>query len=123
MSQENVEIVRTLLVDDADVVPLIRDDATRTRRRAEIEALFESDCAVAWIAEGQRVIEATGLDDAYRGWLDWLAPWETYHVQIERIIPIGDAVLALARLHGRLTGTEKEVEMIAASVYLLRDSK
>ena len=110
-------------MDGVDVVPLARDDATWTRRRAEIEAFFAPDCAVAWIAQGQRAIEATGFDEARQGWLDWLEPWETYHVQIERIIPVGDTVLVLVRLHGRMAGTQNEVEMIAGSVYLVRDGR
>jgi hypothetical protein len=78
-----VEIVRQLLVDGVDVVPLLRDDAASARRRPELEALVEADCSFVWIAEGQRAIEAVGLDDGRRGWLDWLAPWESYHVRIE----------------------------------------
>jgi ketosteroid isomerase-like protein len=127
MSQENAEVVRRVFVevpvDGADVAPLVRDDATWTRRRAELEAIFEPDCAVAWIAQGERLIEATGLDDSRQGWLDWLEPWETYHAQVERIIPAGDKVLVLVRLHGRMAGTQNEVEMISASVYLLREGK
>ena len=75
MSQENVEIVRRMLVEGVDVVPLARDDATWTRRAAEIEPLVAPDCVVVWIARGQRVLEATGLDEARQGWLDWLEPW------------------------------------------------
>jgi len=124
MSQENVELVRRLHPPDgADLVPLIRDDATWTRRRAEIEAHFESDYAAAWIAEGQRVIEATGVDGSRRGWLDWLEPWDSYHFQTEGIIPVGDTVLVLIRLHGRMARTQNEVEMIAASVYLVQDGR
>jgi ketosteroid isomerase-like protein len=123
MSQDNVEIVSRLLVDDADIAPLFRDDATWTRRRAEIDALVEPDCPVTWIAQGQRMIEATGLDDSRQGWLDWLEPWEIYHTQIERIIPLGDTVVVLFRLHSRMAGTQDEVEMIAASVYLVRDGR
>jgi len=91
--------------------------------RAEVDALIEPDYAVAWIANGQRAIEATGLLESRRGWLDWLEPWETYHVQIERIIPTGDKVVVLSRMHGRMVGTENEVEMIGASVYLVRGRK
>jgi ketosteroid isomerase-like protein len=127
MSQENADVVRRVfvevLVDGADVAPLFRDDATWTKRRAELEAIFEPDCAVAWIAQGERPIEATGLDESRQGWLDWLEPWETYHAQVERIIPAGDKVLVLVRLHGRMAGTESEVEMVSASVYLVRDGK
>jgi ketosteroid isomerase-like protein len=123
MSQENVEVVRRLLVDDADVVPLIRDDGTWTKRRSEVEALFEPDYAVIWIAHGQRPIEATGVDQARQGWLDWLEPWETYRVQIERVLPVGDRVVVLVRVHGRMAGTQNDVELIAASVYLVRDGR
>ena len=125
MSQEDVEVVRRWLAlwDGVDVVAVFRDDATWTRTSAEIEALFESDYAVAWIARGQRVIEASGLDDSRRGWLDWLEPWETYHFQIERIFPVGDRVVVLMRLHGRMAATQNEVEMLGGSVYLVRDGR
>jgi ketosteroid isomerase-like protein len=130
MSQQNVEVVRSgfeawnagdMDAFGADVVPLFRDDAAWTRWRTEIEALFEPDCVVVWIAHGQRAIEATGLDDSRQRWLDWLEPWETYHAQVERIIPAGDKVVALTRVHGRMVGTQHEVELIGASVYLVRD--
>ena len=123
MSQENVEIVKKLLVDGVDVVPLARDDAISARRRSELEALYEPDCPVTWFAHGQRVIEATGWDDVRRRWLDWLAPWETYRVRIERIVPVGDRVLVLLRVHGRVAETQSDVELIAASIYVLRERR
>jgi ketosteroid isomerase-like protein len=123
MSQENVETVKRLLVDGADVVPLIRDDATYARMRAEVEALFDADCAFAWIAHGERVIEAIGPDASRQAWINWLEPWETYHVQVERIIAVGDKVVVLFRVRGRMSGTQNDVEMIGASVYLVRDGR
>ncbi len=123
MAQENVGVVRRLLVDGVDVVPLIRDDAVWTRRCTELEALFEPDYAVIWIAHGQRTVEATGMDDARRGWLDWLEPWETYRVEIERIVAIGDKVLVLVRVHGRVAGTQNDVELLAGSIYIVRDRR
>jgi ketosteroid isomerase-like protein len=125
MSRENVEVVRTWLApwDGVDAAAVFRDDATWTRSRAEFEAFFESDYAIAWIAQGQRVLEASGWDDSRRGWLDWLEPWETYHVHIERIVPVADKVVVLTRLHGRMAATQKEVEMLGGSVYLVRDGR
>jgi ketosteroid isomerase-like protein len=123
MSEENVEIVKRLLVDGADVVPLVRDDAAWTRRRGETEELFEPDLSVSWIAHGQRPIEATGIDEARQSWLDWLEPWETYRVQIERVVPVDDKVLVLARVRGRMAGTQNDVELIFASIYVLRDRR
>jgi ketosteroid isomerase-like protein len=122
MSQENVEVVRRLLADDADVVPLVRDEATYAGIMGELEAFVEADCAFAWIGHGLRGIEATGLEEARRGWLDWLEP-ESYHVQIERLIPVGDKVLVLSRMHARMAGTQNDVEMMGASIYLVRDGR
>ena len=125
MSQEDVEVVRGWLGpwDGVDAVAVFRDDATWTRTGAEVEAFFEPDYTIAWIAHGQRVIEASGLDDSRRGWLDWLEPWETYHVQIERIVSVADKVVVLTRLHGRLAATQNEVEMLGGSVYLVRNGR
>ena len=76
MSQENVEIVRRqlALTKGVDVALLVRDDATWTRYAAELQAIYEPDCAFAWVAQGQRV-EATGVDAARQVWLDWFEPW------------------------------------------------
>jgi ketosteroid isomerase-like protein len=127
MSQENVEVVRRAFRDvdvgGADVAPLFRDDAAWTKRRVELEAIFEPDYAVTWNAQGQRTIEASGWAGSRQGWLDWLEPWETYQVQVERMIPVGDKVVVLFLLHGRMAGTQNEVEMLGASVYHLRDGR
>ena len=124
MSQENVELVRRTLAltKGIDVAFLIRDDATWTRYAAELQAIYEPDCAFAWVSQGQRV-EATGVDAARQVWLDWFEPWESVRPETERIIPVGDRVVALTRQHGRLAGAEHEVELVAAAVYFVRDGK
>src|SRR5262245_3228628 len=127
MSQKNVEIVRRVFRDvdvgGADVAPLFRDDAAWTTRRAELEGIFEPGYTVTWNAQGQRTIEATGWAGSRQGWLDWLEPWETYQVQVERMIPVGDKVVALFWLRGRMAGTQNDVEMVGASVYHVRDGR
>jgi hypothetical protein len=92
MSEENVEIVRRLIVDGGDSARLLRDDATWTRWRAEIEPLLDPDWTTAWIADGQPWLEATGPDDARRRWLDWLEPWERYEPQVEKIVAVDNKV-------------------------------
>jgi ketosteroid isomerase-like protein len=122
-----VEVVRRVFrdvdVDGADVAPLFREDVIWAKRRAELEAIFEPDYAVTWFAQGQRTIEATGWVGSRRGWLDWLEPWETYRVQVERMIPVGDKVVVLFLLHGRMGGTQNDVEMVGASIYHVRDGR
>lgn len=123
MSQESVELVKRLLVDDADLVPLIRDHATYARMRAEVEALFDADCTFGWIAHGERAIEAIGLDASRQAWINWLEPWESYRAQVERIVAVDDNVIVVFRVRGRMAGTQNDVEMMGASVYLVRDGK
>jgi ketosteroid isomerase-like protein len=41
----------------------------------------------------------------------------------ERIIPVGDEVVVLARQRGRMAGTKHEVEAMVAGVYLVRDGR
>jgi ketosteroid isomerase-like protein len=60
------------------------------------------------------------LDEARQSWLDWLEPWETYRAQVERVVPVDDKVLVLARVHGRMAGTQNDVELIFGSIYVLR---
>ena len=43
--------------------------------------------------------------------------------ETERIFPLGDMVVLLARQHGRMGGADNEVEALVAGVYLLRDGK
>ena len=57
------------------------------------------------------------------GWLEFYEAWETIRTEYERIIPLGDKVLALARVYGRMTGTENEVENLGAAVYFVRDGR
>jgi ketosteroid isomerase-like protein len=122
MSHENVDVVRRLVWDGVDAPALIRDDATWTRWRAEREAFVEPGCAFAWIGPWGR-IEVTGLDEMREFWLDWFEPWESVQNNNERIIPVGDEVVVLARQRGRMAGTKHEVEAMVAGVYLVRDGK
>jgi ketosteroid isomerase-like protein len=56
-------------------------------------------------------------------WLDFSQPWESLRFEIERIAAQGEKVLALARLYGRMAGSDNEVEALFAAVYLVRDGR
>ena len=74
MSDETVEIVKRLLWDGVDAVPIVRDDAALAIWLAEIEPLLEPECRFSWITPGGRV-EVRALDEGTRlVWLDFFAP-------------------------------------------------
>ena len=122
MSQENVEIARSVLWVGADVLPLARDDATWERHRAAIEPSVEPECKFAWVGDGQRV-EVTGLEQSRQFWRDFFKSWETVGCELERIVPLGNKVLALTRLHARMAESQHELEMIAASVVVVEGGR
>jgi ketosteroid isomerase-like protein len=53
----------------------------------------------------------------------WLEAWETFTVELEEIIPVGDNLVACVIQHGRGRGSGVEVNMRSAYVLTLRDGK
>jgi ketosteroid isomerase-like protein len=123
MSQDNVDLVRSLVWEGLDAAAFVRDDAAWAARRAEVEALFEPDCVFAWIAHGQLGLEATGLDEARAVWLEFFEPWESVHNETDDMIAVNDRVVVLTRTRGRIAASQRDVEMVGAAVYQVRNSK
>jgi ketosteroid isomerase-like protein len=125
MSQENVELVRTLQPSgDTDLVALFRDDATATALMEAVSPFFHEDfeiVAPTFVAgQGERFVGLQGLRD---GWLDWLGPWESYRVEVEDVIDAGDHAVVLVRDYGRRAGMAAEVGVIGGAVWTVRDGK
>ena len=115
MSEENVELVRRLQPPPGvDLTQILRDEDFRLLLQ-DLSPLF-SDGFVA-------VSHALG-SDSYRGieglrqlWLDWLAPWDSYHVEIEKLTDAGDRVLVHTRDRGRRRGMDAQVEVLGGAVW------
>jgi ketosteroid isomerase-like protein len=125
MSQENVEIVRSLQPSpETDLVALFRDDESASALIQAVAPFFHEDCemvAPTFVAgEGVRFV---GLEGLRAGWLDWLEPWESYRVEIEDVIDAGDDVVVLPRDYGRRAGMAVEVSVIGAAVWTVREGK
>jgi uncharacterized protein len=125
MSQENVEIVRRLHPgSDTDLVALSRDSAAWRAVAESVSGLFEPDFELEFFGG------LPGLSATYRGvsglrdaWLDWLAPWETYHDELQEALDLGDRVLLLGRHRGTRETTSPEVSAAFAALYTLRNGK
>ena len=111
------------LTDGVDIA-LVRDDAARAERRVQHEALFEPDCVFTWIASGGTVgLEAKGVDELRERHLEFFEGWETMRTEYEQLIPVGDKVVAVLRVHGRMAGTQNEVGNFGAGIYFVRDGR
>ena len=124
MPQENVELVKRLHPGwNADLVALAKDDGAWAAVTGNLEAFFEPDFELEVVNpfEGPTVVK--GVSGVREFWLDWLAPWQTYHDELERAIDLGDRVLLLGRHHGIREQTGHEVLARLAALYTLRDGK
>ena len=64
-----------------------------------------------------------GLPGLREIWLEWLAPWESYRVEVEDVIDAGDQALVLIRDFGRQEGSHAEVSIQAGAVWTVRDGR
>ena len=123
MSQKNVEIVKGLYPrPDADIAALFRDKRSFETMRESLRSLLTDDFESVAVVLGQTRRYA-GLEGLRQNWLDWLEPWATYRSTIDELIDAGERVVLLLRDYGRREGTDKEVEIIAASICTIREGK
>jgi hypothetical protein len=54
-------------------------------------------------------------------WLEWLAPWASYRVEVDEIFDLGDRVLLLAHDYGRRVETDVEVMSSNSALFVLED--
>ena len=112
MSEENVELVRTLL---------------SAFDRADYELALEAlDPDVEWqvppgVGIGQEVYR--GREGVQSGFANWLGAWETYRFDLEEILDHGDHVFVGAMHIARGRGSGVEVKLPTFHVFTLRDGK
>ena len=128
MSEQNVELMKTVVTDDTDLVEVfgggIEGLSSSPVAQRMLSALAE-DVAVDFIpaVAGGPQGDFAGRDGLIEGWQDWLAPWESYVIHIDDLLDAGDDVVVLARLHGRTRHDQVEMEQKAASLWTIRDGK
>jgi hypothetical protein len=117
------DLIRALLPPpEVDLAHVVRDDdAFAATIAAAGEVLDpELESAAFWLGGGRSY---RGIEGFRRMWLDWLEPWETYHAQVEAMFEEDDRVIVLIRDRGRHRGSAAEVELLAGSVWTVRDGK
>jgi hypothetical protein len=126
MSQENVELVKSVHPPSgSNLSSLPSEDAEASSRLQGLASVLTPDCElVGGDLRGGGGLGASGHGFAglLAAWREWLRPWETYWTEVEDFIDAGeDRVVVLGRDHGRLLGSDWEVENLGASVWTLQD--
>jgi ketosteroid isomerase-like protein len=123
MSAENLELVRQLIPGpEVDIAVLARDDQAASAAAEALAAYYHPDLeSVTHGPDGE--VTYKGLDGLRETWLDWLSPWESYRIEAEELVDLGDRVVVLVRDRGHRKGLEHEVELIGASIWTVREGK
>ncbi len=123
MPQPNVDLLRALLPDpETDVALLFRDEDRFASTAEAVAGVFDPavESVPAWRGAGTTY---AGIDGFREMWLDWLAPWASYHVQVDEMIELGDSVVVFVRDRALRDGMEVEVELISGSLWSFRRGK
>jgi ketosteroid isomerase-like protein len=124
VSQENVELVRSLLPSrDTDMVALFNDDSTSGELVQTWAPLIARELVAVKHFPGGQPDKAHGLEGLRAGWLDWLAPWATYRTEIEEMIDLGDRVVSVICDYARREPDAAEVALKSAVVWTVRDGR
>ena len=123
MSQENVEIVRSVL-EPTTGINVAAIDWTAEAIRELVGRAYSPDIELLTLASGL----GSGVDPAYRGidgvvryLRDWLEPFSEYVAENLDYIEAGDCVVVPTRQWGVGSGSGARVELELTSVYDLRD--
>ena len=115
-AQVGARFYRPLFGDGADLVQTIRDDT----RCAEAAALLKPGAPIRFITpDGGRVgglsDDFSGIEGYRAGWIEWLEPYEQFHVIPESALEAGpDRALFLVRSVARPRGSQAEIDQEAA---------
>ena len=125
MSQENVDIVLALQpAPGANMAQLFRDDLLWAAVSARLApALAPEFKTSAHGLPDSQVVEGEGVEGLRDGWLQWLAPWESYRAEVEEAIDLGERVVLLIRDYGRRTSDMHEVAITSAAVWTVHEGK
>jgi ketosteroid isomerase-like protein len=129
MLRDRGELVRRVQqpAPEADLAAFFRDAAAWEAARRGLRSVFAADCVCAVVMPGQggAAEQRTylGIDGLRGAWLDWLQPWASYHVRIERLVEAGEQVLVLRRDLGRRHDMDKEISSPVAAIWTIRDGK
>ena len=110
MSQENVELTRK---------------AFAAWNRGDLESAAEV-ISPEWEWHPARLYPGTdavyhGLEGYARFWNTFREPWESVHIDLERIEDLGDRVLALMMFYAKGKGSGVDVTSEYANVFTFRD--
>ena len=117
MSQENVELVRSIYA------LFERGDFSLMDRESEWHGVFEPD--FEWHTRDD--LPDAGVRKGYEGIVrlrdEWVESFDDMHIDVNELIGFGDDVIAVTRLCGCMRGSGYELDVEETQVWRMRDGR
>jgi ketosteroid isomerase-like protein len=127
VSAEAVQLVEQIqeILTGGDVVSGLEDEEATMRVRLLFERLADSDFEVAMVGPQYLPgpVEYTGFDGFLDAWRDWISPFESYAIELERVIPAGEHVVSLVTMGGTTKMGGPQILTPAAAVWTVVDGR
>jgi ketosteroid isomerase-like protein len=125
MSQENVEIVKAAQPPSGtELTVLFADDAGAPARLEAATPLFHPEFEFETHGAVANTLRGKGLPELVDAWREWMEAFDVYWTEVEDFLDASDdQVLVILRDHGRLKGSDAEIQQIGASLWTLRERK
>jgi ketosteroid isomerase-like protein len=127
MSTEAVRLVEQIqdALGTGDVVAALADTETEQAVRQVFSELAEPDFQV--VMRGPAYLpgafEGTGVDGFRERWSEWTSAFESYRIDVERVIDAGDLVVSLVTMAGKTRTGGVEIEAPGAAVWTVVDGR
>jgi ketosteroid isomerase-like protein len=122
MSAANVELVRSIVPSETDLVQVLASDDPGAAFLGDSSAVDPNvEVEFASPPSGGEPLSYRGIEGLIEGWRDWLTPWESYRLEVEEFIDAGDRVLTLVRVRARTSRHGVELEHRPAAVWTVKD--
>jgi ketosteroid isomerase-like protein len=106
-----------------DLVQFFGDEKTWAGISQAAAHLFHPDFECAFVGATPSEASYAGVNGLRALWLDWLAPWATYRIEVEEAIDLGERVLVLVRDYGRKESRSGEVALKGSAIWTFREGK
>jgi ketosteroid isomerase-like protein len=124
MSQENVELIRSVLPGPGiDMIALWNDDSPGGVMMQSWAPVLAPDFVSIKHVPGAEPDVAKGMHGLRAGWLDWLAPWASYRAEVEEMIDLEERVVSVICDYGRREPDSPEVALKSAAVWTVHDGR
>jgi ketosteroid isomerase-like protein len=127
MSGENVGLIRSIydMLPAGDFAALLDDEEATAEVTAALEQFVDREVEVSLFGPSYTQIRETsrGIDGYAALWRDWLRPFHSYRIELERMIDLGDRVLVLTRASARVEPGSPEIVNAGATIFGVREGR